>query len=1354
MNSVGQTPAHRRRAGSRRLRLAVNALDDRVVPNAYTVSNTNDSGDGSFRQAILDANANPGADTITFAGSGVMTIQPLSQLPTIHDTVTIDGTTESGYAGTPIIELDNTQGQPSWNGLVIQANDCTIRGLVVHSFATGIWIDGGNGNQIVGNFIGTDVTGALPLGNYGVGVDVQGSNNTIGAPGAGNLISASGNAGVYLFLPGSTGNVVQANRIGTDVTGTVALGNQTGVYVNQAAGTTVGGSAAGAGNLIAGHSGDGIVVQAGSTVIQGNLIGTDLTGANALGNQGNGIDVVQGSANTVIGGTTPAARNVVAASKFVGVRLIGGITGALIQGNFIGTDATGTAALPNQTGITLDTQCGHNTIGGTVGGAGNLISGNLGTGIQFTDHSGTQDMQFNVVEGNLIGTDSTGTQALGNQVGISFDVTTANRNTIGGTVVGAGNVVSGNRDTGIAVGGLFTAVVGNHIGTSADGTTALGNGGVGVVVSGFQVSVGGAAAGAGNTIAYNGGAGVVVSSAWNGDPIAGNSVFANGGLGIDLGGDGVTANDPGDNDSGANDLQNFPVLAKVQFGASTQFTGSLNSTANKTFTLDFYASAAPDPSGYGEGARYLGSATANTDANGNVVFDLTLAAPTSPDEWVAATATNSIGDTSEFSAAIPTAIPVQIDVAPDDPTNVVDLNSTGLLGVAVLTTPSFDAATMDTTDLSTIQFGDPNGTAFVSPVSETLGDVNWDGQLDRVLVFSIPAIAQAGALSAASTQAELMGDTFQGVSIRGIDAVTVLPLTNQPTLLIDAGLSVTRGGTGIIGPADLAAIDPNNGPDQLTFSVTAVSLHGVLRMGDRNVTSFTQSDLNAGLVSYTNDGSTNETDAFSFTITDGTYTTHAATFSIQVDAVPAVTTNTGLTVNQGGSAEITSTDLDTADADNTAAQLTYTVTSSPAHGTLLLSGTPTSTFTQADLDAGLVSFQQDGTRFLSDSFAFTVSDGSVGETTGTFEIIVNTDPLVTLQPVAVTAFAGTAVTFTATADGSPAPTVQWQASHDGGTIFDDIPGATSTSFTFQPTAADNGALYRAVFTNVAASVPSDPAALTIMPGLAITTDPTPQTAAVGSTAVFTAAASGSPKPHVQWQVSHDGGTTFAVIGGAVQPTLRVPASAKVDGNLYRAVFTSPAGSAATTAAGLTVEYQLTVGTRPETLVAPVGVVVELTGKLAGLPSATIGWEASVDGGLTYTAVPGASGPTISFAAAGSDNGRYFRAVFVQGRTVRRTAPVLLTVGFPPTVTAPPADVSVFHGANVAFAVSFMGSPAVTIQWQVSTDAGKTFTNIAGATKPTLVLKNVKGSMTGYRYRAVLTSPFGRVDSAASNLTVL
>jgi hypothetical protein len=165
--------------------------------------------------------------------------------------------------------------------------------------------------------------------------------------------------------------------------------------------------------------------------------------------------------------------------------------------------------------------------------------------------------------------------------------------------------------------------------------------------------IGGILPGQANVIAYNREHGVEVGmDAAIGNTIRGNSIDHNGWLGIDLGGNGVTSNDPGDVDTGPNNLQNYPVLSAAIAGSATQITGRLDSAPHGTYSIDFYASPAADPSGYGQGARYLGSTLVTTDATGTAVFDVVLPIPGSGGEVVTATATDSDGNTSEFSAAL------------------------------------------------------------------------------------------------------------------------------------------------------------------------------------------------------------------------------------------------------------------------------------------------------------------------------------------------------------------------------------------------------------------------------------------------------------------------------------------------------------------------------------------------------------------------------------------------------------------------------------------------------------------------------------------------------------------------------
>ena len=247
------------------------------------VINTNNGGPGSLRQAILDSNADAGdRDRIVFniPGTGVHTIVPLTALPVISQPAIIDGTTQPGYSGSPVIEL-NGNGLSN-NGLFILGGSI-VRGLVINRFGgAGIVVQGGTGTAIEGNYIGTDATGTLDRGNGGDGIQVNGASGTlIGGTTAATRNVVSGNNAVGIRLSGTTtGTLIRGNYIGVDAPGFNAIPNTgSGVALGDTAnGNTIGGSAAGAGNLISGNGNMGVTLfGAGVTgnTVAGNRIGTD-----------------------------------------------------------------------------------------------------------------------------------------------------------------------------------------------------------------------------------------------------------------------------------------------------------------------------------------------------------------------------------------------------------------------------------------------------------------------------------------------------------------------------------------------------------------------------------------------------------------------------------------------------------------------------------------------------------------------------------------------------------------------------------------------------------------------------------------------------------------------------------------------------------------------------------------------------------------------------------------------------------------------------------------------------------------------------------------------------------------------
>ena len=811
--------------------------------STFTVSNTDDHGPGSLRQAITSANgqANGGSpDEIHFAisGSGVHTISPTSALPTIDESVLLLGTTQTGYAGTPLIELVGTAAGTGVNGLTINAGGTTVSGLVINRFTgdgivlatkggdtiTACWIgtdssgklDKGNtgvglrisgassnmigghndpnasligagnvisgndsggiviargpkfpegeaatSNVLLGNFVGTDATGTARIGNFGNGVVISTGSNQIGddSPAGDNVISgnvfdglvlqgafatgnsvlgnrigsywlnfgplgnggdgvslssgasnttlesafieANGGNGVVISGTGTRTNIVQLNLIsgdaldgvkitdapgntiggtaraagyyfsneiwgnagnGVEITGASAtsnlvLGNASysnldGVRIEAAPGNTIGGAAAQEGNEISGNSVNGVEIigtSAAGNLVVGNIIGLDSIGPFTFANGGSGI-VLDGAPGNIIGGAGAGAGNAISGNTENGVQITGAsATGNLVLGNMIGLDPGGTIALGNGGSGVVLTHAHGTTIGGTAAGAGNVISSNAHDGILIQNIDSTG----NLIQGNRIGTNAAGTAALGNGLGV--DIYVSPGNTIGGTAAGDGNVISGNTGNGIVMQGFAASenlVQGNLIGTDATGTARLGNTTHGIEVrTGSNNTIGGTVAGAANTIAFSSGAGVDVTDGL-GNLISANSIRDNGGLGIDLGDDVVTPNDPGDGDAGPNLLQNFPsIVSAVSVNGATIIRGTLDSVPSRSFTLEWFASAIADRTGFGQGASFLGTTTVVTDASGraSVLNALPFAVPLG--HVLSATAIDQDGNTSGFSLA-------------------------------------------------------------------------------------------------------------------------------------------------------------------------------------------------------------------------------------------------------------------------------------------------------------------------------------------------------------------------------------------------------------------------------------------------------------------------------------------------------------------------------------------------------------------------------------------------------------------------------------------------------------------------------------------------------------------------------
>ncbi len=530
-------------------------------------------------------------------------------------------------------------------------------------------IDLGNtasGNVIEGNFVGTNAAGTGALGNTDEGVEIDGPNNTVGGTTTAqrNIISANGDDGIDIEENG-TGNTVEGNFIGTDITCVVSLGNQDDGVDLDVGNNLIGGTDLGAGNVISSNGRDGIHVSPSlsGVVIQGNDIGTDDTGTVDLGNGRNGITLEDGSNNNLIGGgavipngvqistvVSGVAGNVISGNVNLGIDVQGAnSTTNMILGNLVGTNGTGTAAIANQGGGITINGGSNNMIGGPGLDEGNVVSGNNSNGITLNNATATG----NWIQGNFVGTNLAGTAAIPNSSnGVTINSGGSN-NTIGGPTASHGNLISGNDSRGVALNNCDNNTVqNNRIGTDVTGASALPNAGDGVLIgdgTGNLIGGGGNGSSAGNIIAFNDQPGVLVTGTAANNTISYNSIFSNAGLGIDLNADGVTPNDNQDPDLGPNSLQNFPVVNSAFNGAGVTVGGVLNSTPSTTFHLEFFGNDECDPSGFGEGQTLLGSTDVTTNGSGFGTFNESFVAAVPVGNFVTATATNPAGATSEFS---------------------------------------------------------------------------------------------------------------------------------------------------------------------------------------------------------------------------------------------------------------------------------------------------------------------------------------------------------------------------------------------------------------------------------------------------------------------------------------------------------------------------------------------------------------------------------------------------------------------------------------------------------------------------------------------------------------------------------
>jgi titin len=526
----------------------------------WTVTNTNDSGVGSLRLAIISANTNPGPDTITFSipGCGVAcTIHLLTSLPlsgSNGSNTAIDGYTQTGSAAAtattpaaPKIEIDGS-GIANNHCLNISSSGNVIKGLIINRCtANGIFISGSGatGNRVSGNLIGTNYNGFSngPNTFHGVFIGSGAQGNIVGGDTVAdrNLISGNNWSGVAIGGPGTINNVVSGNYIGTFPAGDFAMPNvQNGIRIyNGAQYNTIGGDTEGQRNLISGNGDHGIRIDGADTsnnTVSGNFIGANADGSGAVGNINYGLYLGDGTHHNAIGGSTPGRRNIISGNQGNGITLSTAHWNTL-SGNFIGTDLTGIHALANA-GNAIELEGSNNVIGGDTPGERNIISGNGVSAVQI--HGASTPSVNNVIKGNYIGLAADGITPLPNRSGIDL-LNNVQYNTVGGNSPGQRNVISGNNLDGVSIYGSSSdatnnTVSGNYIGIDASGRFVVGNSNRGVYLGPRAKNnlIGGDLPGSRNVISGND-YGIMIAGQLGINNVTGNTVKSNY-IGADAGG--------------------------------------------------------------------------------------------------------------------------------------------------------------------------------------------------------------------------------------------------------------------------------------------------------------------------------------------------------------------------------------------------------------------------------------------------------------------------------------------------------------------------------------------------------------------------------------------------------------------------------------------------------------------------------------------------------------------------------------------------------------------------------------------------------------------------------------------------
>ncbi|MEO8378993.1 MAG: hypothetical protein ABI779_04940 [Acidobacteriota bacterium] len=1081
-----------------------------VTGSSLTVTNTDDTGAGSLRQALEDANN--GVCTLPCAidfniGSGPFIIQPATELPAIGNQVLLDATTQPGYSGSPIIEID-----------AAPAN--LIAGLTLAGTGSGIK--------------GFSIQGA------NIGVKIAGDSNSV-------------------------------------------EGNYIGITPSEVAGA--------------------------------NLDGIEITGD-----------------NNVVGGSSASQRNIISGNVNHGVLLSGIATGNTVAGNYIGTDVAGTSAIPQNTGVEIIDEASSNTIGGTTAADGNVIAGNSNYAI-YMEGSGGGGIDDNAIYNNAIGVDSSGTATLGASIAGIAVIDDAV-----GTQIGAPdkpNVIGGN-GVGIHLAGSVeqTTIAANQIGRALDQVTNVANSGSGIVLEASNNLVGGGLFNGHNNIANNGNDGITVLSGTENRLLV-NSIFDNTDQGIDLGDDGPTANDIGDADTGANNLQNSPTLTSVSLlgggdvHVAFNFDSSASGTGIGSVRVEMFEA---DTNGQGKYFFNVGCHAVNAAGIGSSFNapSITAGMPVvlTMTSYTDASCTNIADGTSEFSNVVTATTCTPPAVTITGPTT----SCAG--GTVMLDAGSgFDEYLWSTGEITQQITVAPTGTTIYSvTVKDGIGCSNSDTHTVNVNPLPTPAITGPTSVCATGSVTLDAGGGYSGYLWSNgavSQTINVSPAsttnysvtvtdgngcqgTDSHTVTVNANPTVT-----ITGPTSTCAstnIVLDAGPGFASYSWSTGDLTRQITVAPtiNTVYSVTVTDGNGCTATDTHNVSVNALPTA--TITPGGPTTFCAGGNVVLTASPAASwlwsngaTSQNITVNATGSYSVQVTSA--AGCSATSAPTSVTVNPAPV---VTITG-PTSSCASApvllDAGSGFASYLWSNgatsqtitvSPAATATYSVTVTDGSSCSGSDSHTVTVSANPTATIS-VAASVCQGSTGNAASVAI-QPGATYTWSIVN--GTITG---GAGTHAITF--TAGASGTVDLGITINAGACTSSGTANVPIVPPPTVTiTGPTSACANANSTL--------------------DAGAGFATYvwsNGATTPTITVSPDFTTT---YTVNVTTAGGCAATDS------HTVTVTPAPTPVITAPGSTAPNTAGLAAsvvvVPGATYNWTV-----LNGTLTSGNGTNAIVFAAGAS-----------------------------------------------------------------------------------------------------------------------